>query len=159
MLSSFSKMKISTKLPLVMIVLAIMNTGVLFFVSKHFAEEGAVSAAKSKLTAVKAAKKHALLSYLQMIEQDLDAVATNDYTKEAILDFNQAWNEMGGNQMKRLQDLYINNNPHPLGEKNALDFAKDGSSYSSTHAKYHPCLLYTSPSPRDLSTSRMPSSA
>ena len=24
---------------------------------------------------------------------------------------------------------------------------------------YHPCLLYTSPSPRDLSTSRMPSSA
>ena len=23
----------------------------------------------------------------------------------------------------------------------------------------HPCLLYTSPSPRDLSTSRMPSSA
>ena len=25
--------------------------------------------------------------------------------------------------------------------------------------KYHTCLLYTSPSPRDLSTSRMPSSA
>ena len=25
--------------------------------------------------------------------------------------------------------------------------------------KYHHCLLYTSPSPRDLSTSRMPSSA
>ena len=25
--------------------------------------------------------------------------------------------------------------------------------------KYSPCLLYTSPSPRDLSTSRMPSSA
>ena len=25
--------------------------------------------------------------------------------------------------------------------------------------KYYPCLLYTSPSPRDLSTSRMPSSA
>ena len=26
-------------------------------------------------------------------------------------------------------------------------------------SKYDPCLLYTSPSPRDLSTSRMPSSA
>ena len=25
--------------------------------------------------------------------------------------------------------------------------------------QFHPCLLYTSPSPRDLSTSRMPSSA
>ena len=28
-----------------------------------------------------------------------------------------------------------------------------------THVKPHGCLLYTSPSPRDLSTSRMPSSA
>ena len=28
-----------------------------------------------------------------------------------------------------------------------------------TIEKYGPCLLYTSPSPRDLSTSRMPSSA
>ena len=26
-------------------------------------------------------------------------------------------------------------------------------------SSYYPCLLYTSPSPRDLSTSRMPSSA
>ena len=29
----------------------------------------------------------------------------------------------------------------------------------STNQQIHPCLLYTSPSPRDLSTSRMPSSA
>ena len=29
----------------------------------------------------------------------------------------------------------------------------------STYLMYHPCLLYTSPSARDLSTSRMPSSA
>ena len=31
--------------------------------------------------------------------------------------------------------------------------------YRSPHAKIECCLLYTSPSPRDLSTSRMPSSA
>ena len=30
---------------------------------------------------------------------------------------------------------------------------------ASLEAEYRPCLLYTSPSPRDLSTSRMPSSA
>ena len=30
---------------------------------------------------------------------------------------------------------------------------------SLVHPKKHICLLYTSPSPRDLSTSRMPSSA
>ena len=31
--------------------------------------------------------------------------------------------------------------------------------YNSTNSQYESCLLYTSPSPRDLSTSRMPSSA
>ena len=31
--------------------------------------------------------------------------------------------------------------------------------HDASHGLYHACLLYTSPSPRDLSTSRMPSSA
>ena len=31
--------------------------------------------------------------------------------------------------------------------------------YTNMNANVHSCLLYTSPSPRDLSTSRMPSSA
>ena len=31
--------------------------------------------------------------------------------------------------------------------------------YKSKDGQFYPCLLYTSPSPRDLSTSRMPSSA
>ena len=34
-----------------------------------------------------------------------------------------------------------------------------GMSLSSRNSKFTNCLLYTSPSPRDLSTSRMPSSA
>ena len=37
--------------------------------------------------------------------------------------------------------------------------AKWPRSYPSPFAGAKPCLLYTSPSPRDLSTSRMPSSA
>ena len=34
-----------------------------------------------------------------------------------------------------------------------------GSVLTNKYAEGYPCLLYTSPSPRDLSTSRMPSSA
>ena len=41
-----------------------------------------------------------------------------------------------------------------------IEISKDGN-YSKSRANSEgvPCLLYTSPSPRDLSTSRMPSSA
>jgi methyl-accepting chemotaxis protein len=37
-----------------------------------------------------------------------------------------------------LQSLYIAGNPHPLGSKNSLVDAGDGSDYSADHAQYHP---------------------
>lgn len=39
-----------------------------------------------------------------------------------------------------LQDLYIANNSNSVGKKHYLQTAGDGSSYSATHAKYHPIL-------------------
>ena len=50
-----------------------------------------------------------------------------------------------GDSWTAYQDLTITADPNPTGNY--------GSAGSNT------CLLYTSPSPRDLSTSRMPSSA
>ena len=38
-------------------------------------------------------------------------------------------------------------------------YFRDGVNYASVYTQSKICLLYTSPSPRDLSTSRMPSSA
>ncbi len=39
-----------------------------------------------------------------------------------------------------LQNLYIAQNSNPLGSKQLLDAAPDGSRYSSAHAKFHPFL-------------------
>ena len=44
------------------------------------------------------------------------------------------------------------------GEGETLEFNRDNST-SVNDSKYRGCLLYTSPSPRDRSSSRMPSSA
>jgi len=38
----------------------------------------------------------------------------------------------------RLQDLYIRGNPHPIGSKQLLDDAGDGSAYSAAHGRFHP---------------------
>jgi methyl-accepting chemotaxis protein len=38
------------------------------------------------------------------------------------------------------QDLYISQNPHPLGSKELLDAAKDRSRYSELHARIHPVI-------------------
>jgi len=39
-----------------------------------------------------------------------------------------------------LQQAYIADNPHPLGEKENLDRAPDPSDYARTHARYHPAI-------------------
>jgi methyl-accepting chemotaxis protein len=39
---------------------------------------------------------------------------------------------------RALQQLYITSNPNPIGAKEKLDAAPDGSPFSEAHAKYHP---------------------
>ncbi|MCB1877287.1 MAG: HAMP domain-containing protein [Chromatiales bacterium] len=39
-----------------------------------------------------------------------------------------------------LQAAYIAQNPHPLGEKDALDSAADTSRYASLHSRFHPII-------------------
>lgn len=39
-----------------------------------------------------------------------------------------------------LQSLYIADNPNPLGSKEVLDAASDGSRYSQIHKRYHPFI-------------------
>jgi methyl-accepting chemotaxis protein len=39
-----------------------------------------------------------------------------------------------------LQSLYISENPNPIGAKEKLDAASDGSSYSILHEQYHPII-------------------
>jgi len=41
---------------------------------------------------------------------------------------------------KVLQTRYIQDNPNPLGSKEVLDQAKDGSKYSQLHADFHPIV-------------------
>ena len=41
---------------------------------------------------------------------------------------------------KRMQHLYISDNSHPIGAKEKLDNAGDGSMYSRLHEKYHPVV-------------------
>ncbi len=52
-----------------------------------------------------------------------------------------AWARISGETQRRTgQDLYIEKNPNPVGEKDKLDAADDGSSYSQVHRRFHPYL-------------------
>ena len=58
--------------------------------------------------------------------------------------------------LRGLKTLHVRMDRHCENAKKVAEFLNQSKYVKHT---YYPCLLYTSPSPRDLSTSRMPSSA
>ncbi len=140
-MSLLSHMHISKRLPVLITVLVVVAVVITSFVTVRRATQDAKLATKEKLTALQASRVAALEGYLGSIEQDLSSLAVSDYVRGALQGFKQAWTAFDASPKDILQELYIDQNPHPTGEKHKLDAADDGSIYS--------CLLYTSPSPRD----------
>ncbi len=133
-------LKISQKLPAVILGTA-MTLGVgLGSVNYYEASVTALHTVEVELDAVLAGRADALSTYLRTIEQDIHFMSTSPTVMNALADFTVAWQELGGDQTKTLQNLYIEENPNQLGEKHLLDAADDGSRYSEVHATYHPWI-------------------
>ncbi len=134
----FDNIKISLKLPLAVVGFLLIAGVALVTQGYMSAKSSMTTVASEKLSAIKAARVSQLDSYLSSIDEDLGLMATNVNTVNALRDFSAAWNEMGSAVEGNLQDLYINDNRYPNGEKDKLYDAGDDSSYTDAHIKYHP---------------------
>ena len=135
-------LNISKKLPIIMILLTLTSSIVSETIALTRSSSDAFKAAENKLTALRESRKSSMENYLNSINQDLSALAQNDYVKQALLDFKDGWDALQFNQTEMLQDLYIDNNPNPTGSKEELDYATDGSLYSQNHKKYQKLVFY-----------------
>lgn len=136
--SSLSQMSLAWKLPFVIVGLSLsmaVGIGVVGYITSANAIK---EEEHHRLTSILEARELALTSYLGSIEEDLRITGDSGFTKQALEDFTSAWQEIAGDPTERLQRLYIDDNPHPLGQKDALDSAGDDSDYSRFHATYHP---------------------
>lgn len=135
---SIFQLPISIKVPATIIgsvVAVAITTGVLsvYMSSVKFSEE-----AQARLSAVAAEKSASVERYLASLDQDIATVATNRQTLNALNAFQAAWQAIGSNQEQKLQRAYIEDNPHPLGEKEKLDAAPVTNAYNAAHADFHP---------------------
>jgi methyl-accepting chemotaxis protein len=78
-----------------------------------------------------------LVDWLNNVQTDLELMAASNSTRESVIAFTEAWNALETDQPSTLQRLYIEDNPNPNGEKDALYDAKDGSTWSAAHAHFH----------------------
>ena len=95
---------------------------------------------KRQLHSIELRGNEQLQAYLNSIKEDLDILSESPAIHKAAVEFTEAWEMLGSGQKEQLQRLYIKDNPNPTGSKEKLDYAKDGSYYSSLHQKYHPWI-------------------
>ncbi|WP_419903137.1 methyl-accepting chemotaxis protein [Kiloniella sp.] len=133
-----SHFKIAYRLPVFVVLMATMVAISLGTLNYSQTSSLVRQELEKELGATLESRSATLKSYLSSIEQDLKTVATNPNTLTALRSYEKGWAELGGNQLSTLHQLYITDNPNPLGEKEKLDAASDGSTYSQAHATYHP---------------------
>ena len=136
---SIKNIKLSVKIPLIMIVLAVLNAGVIGSIATYYAAEDAKEGGQQKLESVREDISTKVHNYFEDMKDDLVLNAKSNTTMDALREFQNAWGEFGGlNQTDFLQKSYIDENKYKVGEKHSLDFAQDNASYSIIHASYHP---------------------
>ena len=134
----WNSIKLSRKLPaLIVSVGAVAAIGI--GAAAYLASQSAVhTEVEQKLTALLDARKSALTDWLTAISGDLAVQSQNLTILEALTAFSAGWQAIEGDRTAALQSLYIDENPNPVGQKENLDAAADGSLYSQAHARFHP---------------------
>ena len=136
----FSDLKLSWKVPGTVSAAALISVVAVGLISYFQAASSLRQAAEEKFTALVEARYDALGSYLGAIREDLTVIAASDVAAAALTAYEEGLDELSqsGNAATTLQNLYIESNPNPIGEKHKLDAAADGSGYSVSHARFHP---------------------
>ncbi len=94
-------------------------------------------ATRERFVALMQVRRDALAGYLDSVREETRFWNKNRVMRQALVEFSIAFDELGPDARSLLQRFYIEENPFPLGQKDNLERAPDGSRYSDVHARYH----------------------
>lgn len=137
----FSGMRLSKKIP-ALVVGAAAIVGIGIGAASYINSVATLDQlTKQRLLAAANAGEEEIRNYLDAIKRQLILVAEQPGTVDAVQEFAGVWQTMsqeGVDLQTELQRAYIEDNPHPTGEKDKLYAASGGTAYDAAHARYHP---------------------
>ncbi len=137
MLKFVNDIRVAQKLPAAIIFIGVSIASIVAVMSYNGAKSSLLEQSEANLVANVEVKYTALDNWLGGIRDDIIIQSTNPSVVLATQAFAEAWQDLGTDQTNYLQTWYIADNPNPIGAKENLDAASDGSSYSAVHATYH----------------------
>lgn len=130
-------LRIGTKLPLIMISLVTLTIVVMSFASIYKTSGLISEEAAERLETVATLKAKRVQTLLETIDRDIRLQAGSPTVNQALIALSDGYSSLE-NREDVLKRVYIEENPNPLGQKNALVSAYTGGSYGHIHAIYHP---------------------
>lgn len=122
-------------------VIAAAATG--WVVIDGLAAERRTSAEKLLIRAMKTDRER-VERYFDQVDRVLRLLADSRYTREAIMEFAVAFDELGDGAPRILRRLYVDENPYlPHRRQSLVAAADDDSWYSELHGNYHPWFRAT----------------
>ena len=133
----FKRLSLKKRLMIFIVGAGLLGTVFSGLIGYVVARSTTVDQTHAHLLAVAHARQTRLADYLQSIDNDLRIHASGAQVVGALKAFDAGWRALPDPEAT-LQRLYIEENPHPVGKKDALVGAEDGSAYSATHKQHHP---------------------
>lgn len=132
--------RIGTTLPFIMVVLVALTAVTLTLVSMFMTQNILAATVERQLHSIAVLKTNRISNLLNNVERDLRLQSLAPATSQALIALADGYDMLGDAAGETLRRVYIDENPNPLGEKDALVKADTGSSYGFIHAIYHPAL-------------------
>ena len=133
----FNGLKLSHKMTLMIAGVVLTALSVFAVTISMLVNDFVDRSAQKSIEARHSYAKTRLVGYLDGISDDLANWSKNPMTMNALKRFSRAWKTVGADPVAILHGAYIDDNPHPLGEKDKLDAAPDKSLYNNTHKYFH----------------------
>lgn len=126
------------KLPALIVGFSLLVAAVLQTASYLEQRATAFSRAEESFHVAAQARKGALDAWVKRVTEDVLLTARTPSTADAIVRLGTAFAGIPGGALKPLQDVYITNNPNPVGQRQLLVTAEGSFSYFRQHAVFHP---------------------
>jgi methyl-accepting chemotaxis protein len=139
MLKRITQSRLAVRLPLLIVTLTTATLATMGWLATYEARVVYLEDIERAATEVAQIQAAAVEEFFAQVEAEIVSMAANPTTAAAITRFTGALSLAEGSTAP-LRDAYIAGNPHPLGQRDALIRAEDGSLYSAVHGELHPYL-------------------
>lgn len=134
----WSTMNLSKKLPILFASFSLIVALSLTFLSYNQFKKALLAETEGLFRAMTEERKFAVEAWITSIEEDAQIMAASPGIVDAIERFSRTWRNIKGDPTEFLQKAYIEDNPHPVGEKDQLVRAEGSGAYHFLHRTLHP---------------------